>query len=103
MIQDLDFNFLSVDSEVSGDAMLVDALNINAGNFRVPFPDGTFVKTIPEIGGVSTQGFLRYGLTDAGQYINLLDIHVPTHSSILFQVLIREIVDLIRSLESLEK
>ena len=46
--------------------MLVDALNINAGTVRVPFPDGSLVQTIPEIGGVSTLGFLRYGLTDAG-------------------------------------
>ena len=62
----LDFNFLTVDSVVSNDAMLVDALNINAGTVRVPFPDGSLVQTIPEIGGVSTLGFLRYGLTDAG-------------------------------------
>ena len=56
----LDFNFLTVDSVVSNDAMLVDALNINAGTVRVPFPDGSLVQTIPEIGGVSTLGFLRY-------------------------------------------
>ena len=73
----IDFNFLDVTSEVDGEAMLIDPLNITLGTQRIPFPAGSLAALgfdalgIPYAGQMvvavpGSDGLMRVGMTDAG-------------------------------------
>jgi len=58
----LDFNFLSLDSEVASGTLLVDPLNIIGATQRIPSPiTGNMADVVP-----GTNGLMQVGFTDAG-------------------------------------
>ena len=58
----LDFNFLSLDSEVANGTLLVDPLNIIGATQRIPSPlTGNMADVVP-----GTNGLMQVGFTDAG-------------------------------------
>ena len=73
----IDFNFLDVTSEVVGDSMLIDPLNITVATQRIPIPAGSLASLgldalgIPYAGLMAvavpgSDGLMRVGMTDTG-------------------------------------